>query len=62
MSKLTKQEKKEHQAIMKAMNVKKVIIPPPEYNKIECTICFKKIHKGEQKHWNVGICFIRYVY
>ena len=50
MSKSTKQEKKEHQAIMKAMNIKMTIIPPPEFHKTECSICFKKIHKGEQKH------------
>ena len=57
MSKLTKQNKKEHQAIMKALNIKKVIFPPPEYNKIECSICLKKIHKGEQKTLECGHMF-----
>ena len=56
-SNLTKKEKKEHQAIMKAMNIKRVIIPPPEYNKIDCSICLKKIHKGEQKTLECGHMF-----
>ena len=57
MSKLTKQEKKEKQAILNAMGVKITIIPPPEYNKIECSICLKKIHKGEQKTLECGHMF-----
>ena len=57
MPKLTKQEKKEKQAILNAMGVKITIIPPPEYNKIECSICLKKIHKGEQKTLECGHMF-----
>ena len=57
MSKLTKQERKEKHAILNAMGVKITIIPPPEYNKIECSICLKKIHKGEHKTLECGHMF-----
>ena len=53
MSKLTKQERKEKQAILNALGVKITIIPPPEFHKTECSICLNKIHKGEQK--NIGM-------
>ena len=49
MSKLTKQNKKEKQAILNAMGVKITIIPPPEYNKIECSICLKRYIKENKK-------------
>ena len=57
MSNSTKQDKKERQAIMKAMNIKMTIIQPPEYHKTECSICFKKIHKGGQKTLQCGHMF-----
>ena len=41
MSNSTKQDKKERQAIMKAMNIKMTIIRPPEFHKTECSICLK---------------------
>jgi hypothetical protein len=57
VSKSTKQERKEKQAILNAMGLKMVVIPPPEYHKIECSICLKKIHKGEQKTLDCGHMF-----
>ena len=49
MSASQNNEKNERRAILKAMGIKTTIIPPPEFHKTECTICLKKIHKGEQK-------------
>ena len=43
------QDKKERQALLKAMGLKLISISPPEFMKTECAICLKKIHKGEQK-------------
>jgi hypothetical protein len=39
MPKSTKQERKERQAVLNAMGLKMVVIPPPEYNKTECSRC-----------------------
>ena len=49
MSKSQNNEKNERRAILKAMGINMTMIPPPKYHKTECTICLKKIHKGEQK-------------
>jgi hypothetical protein len=49
MPKSTNQGRKERQAILNAMGLKMVIIPPPEYHKTECSICLRKIRKDEQK-------------
>ena len=49
MPKTQNNDNDERRAILKAMGVKITFIPPPSFHKTECTICLKKIHKGEQK-------------
>ena len=54
MPKSTKQERKERQAVLNALGVKITYEYPPEYHKTECSICLKKISKGEQKTLECG--------
>ena len=65
MPKSTKQERKEELAILNAMGIERTYIYRPEYHKTECSICLKKIHKGEQKtlecnHMFHGECLRRW--
>ena len=48
MPKSNKKDRKENQALLKALGVKMRYEYPPEYHKTECSICLKKIKKGEQ--------------
>ena len=48
MPKSNKKDRKENQALLKALGVKIRYEYPPEYHKTECSICLKKIKKGEQ--------------
>ena len=50
MSKSQNNGKDERRAILNVMGLKRVVISLPEYHKTECSICLKKIHKGEQTH------------
>jgi hypothetical protein len=65
MPKSTKQERKEELAILNAMGIERTYTYRPEYHKTECSICLKKIHKGEQKtlecnHMFHGECLRRW--
>ena len=62
MPKNNKNDRRERKALLKALGIKIRYEYPPEYHKTECSICFKKIHKGEQLtlergHVYHGECF-----
>jgi hypothetical protein len=50
----TQHDKKERQAILKALGLKITSISPPVFIKKECAICLKNIHNGEQKTLSCG--------
>ena len=47
MPKSNKKNRKENQALLKALGIKITYEYPPEYCKTECSICLKNIRKGE---------------
>jgi hypothetical protein len=48
MPKSSQNDRRERKALLKALGVKIRYEYPPEYHKTECSICLKKIKKGEQ--------------
>ena len=48
MSNKSQNERKERKALLNALGVKIIYEYPRDYHKTECSICLKKIKKGEQ--------------